>query len=166
MALLLNLLEKESDAVYARGEPDLELMRDIMRYMSVYPDAVHHPKEDRLYAELRAARPDLAKGMAKITSEHRAIAEQSVALQRDLEVALFGEKGNRQQIVADAARYIESLREHMRWEETDLFKRLDKMIADGHAVIDASVFVDRRDPLFGTEVEADFELLFGQITRT
>ena len=52
MALMLNLLERESNRIYEGEEPDYELLQDIMHYMTVYPDAVHHPKEDRLYAEL------------------------------------------------------------------------------------------------------------------
>ena len=54
MALMINLLERESNRIYAGEEPDYELLQDVMHYMTVYPDAVHHPKEDRLYAELKA----------------------------------------------------------------------------------------------------------------
>ena len=166
MALLLDLLENESDAIYTEGTPDLELMLLIMRYMTAYPDAVHHPKEDKLYAELRAARPDLARGMTHVNDEHRAISEQGAVLRDKLENAVSGTTGRRKEVVAVAARYIDSLRRHMRWEESDLFKRLDKMVAEGHDIIDMSVLVDHRDPLFGAQVEARFKPLFRRITRS
>ena len=54
MGLMLNLLEQESNRLYDGDDPIFELLHDIMHYMTVYPDAVHHPKEDRIYAELKA----------------------------------------------------------------------------------------------------------------
>ena len=50
MAQLLMLLENQTEAIFSEDHSDLELMVDIMHYMTVYPDAVHHPKEDKLYA--------------------------------------------------------------------------------------------------------------------
>ena len=163
MALLLDLLEKEGDEIYANGAPDLGLMRDIMRYMTAYPDAVHHPKEDRLYAELRAVRPDSGAGTSRIAREHRALEEQSVALLHRLEEALEGDTGSLRLVVADALRYADLLRKHMRWEESDLFRQLDRMVAEGHDVLGTAVVVDRHDPLFGSEVEEHFKELYRRI---
>jgi len=78
MALMLNILERQSNRIYEGNEPDYELLHDIMHYMTVYPDTVHHPKEDCIYAELKAARPDLSTGFERITMDHRHIAELSV----------------------------------------------------------------------------------------
>lgn len=163
MARLLNLLEGQAEAIFGEDEFDLELMVDIMHYMTVYPDAVHHPKEDKLYAELRAARPDLAQGMARISDEHHTIGSQSVLLHDILMEAASGNMVRRKAIVADVLRYVESLRAHMRWEESDLFMRLDTMIADGHDAVETSTVVDHHDPLFGARVEARFNALYKAI---
>jgi len=163
MAGLLNLLERQAEAIFGEDEFDLGLMVDIMQYMTAYPDAVHHPKEDKLYAELRAARPDLAQGMARISDEHRTIGGQSILLRDKLVEAASGNMVLRKEIVADALRYVESLRAHMRWEESDLFMRLDKMIADGHDAVETSTVVEYRDPLFGAKVEARFKALYKAI---
>lgn len=162
MAQLLSILEEQTEHIYKEQESDLELMLDIMHYMTVYPDAVHHPKEDKLYAELRAARPDLSQGMERISEEHHAIGAHSVLLRDKLEEAVAGNMVRRNEIVADALRYVEALRSHMRWEETDLFRRLDKMIADGHENLEDSMVIEIRhqDPLFGAQVEARFQGLF------
>ncbi|MCG8371175.1 MAG: hemerythrin domain-containing protein, partial [Proteobacteria bacterium] len=53
MAIVLDLLEDIVAEMEAGRDPDFELFDEIMRYMTVYPDAVHHPKEDVVYAELR-----------------------------------------------------------------------------------------------------------------
>jgi hemerythrin-like domain-containing protein len=163
MSRLLNLLEQQSEAIFDESESDIELMVAIMHYMTIYPDAVHHPKEDKLYAELRAARPDLAKGMARIADEHLAIAKQSNLLFDKLTEAASGSMVRRKDLVADALRYVESLRTHMRWEESDLFRRLDRMVADGHELIESSMFVDHHDPLFGAKVATRFRSLYEAI---
>lgn len=160
MTKLLNMLNHQAEALFDEDESDLKRMLDIMHYMTVYPDAVHHPKENRLYAELRAARPDLSKGMQRIYNEHCTIGDMSVLLRNKLEEAVAGNTVLRKAIVADALRYVESLRAHMRWEESDLFRRLDRMVADGHGVIETSTVVHRQDPLFGTNVESRFQALY------
>lgn len=165
MAVLMDLLEDQTQQVYDEGSPDFELMLEIMHYMTVYPDAVHHPKEDRIYAELKAARPDLSQGMSKITGEHREIAEHSVSLRDKLERVTVGDVVRRKDVVADAVRYIDALRKHMTWEESDLFRRVDKMIADGHTEIDASIIVHRHDPLFGPQIEDRFKPVLESINR-
>jgi hemerythrin-like domain-containing protein len=56
MAVLLNLLQEEALRLEQHDRPDYELLLDIMRYMTVYSDAIHHPKEDLVYAGLRHCR--------------------------------------------------------------------------------------------------------------
>jgi len=163
MARLLNLLERQTETIFEGADSELELMVDVMRYMTAYPDAVHHPKEDKLYAELRAARPDLAKGMSRVSDEHHMIGEQGLLLSEKLEEAAAGNPVQRKELVADSLRYVGSLRAHMRWEESDLFRRLDRMVKEGHDVIQVSTMVDHRDPLFGATIEARFQTLYNAI---
>jgi hemerythrin-like domain-containing protein len=163
MSTVLDLLDDVVQATTAGRDPDFELIDEIMRYMTVYPDAVHHPKEDRLYAELRTARPDLSQGFDRITLDHRQIAEQSIALRDSVAAVAAGNPVHRNKIVTDALRYVNTMRGHMQWEELDLFRRLDEMINSGHAVIDAANFVHRPDPVFGASVERKFGRLFESI---
>ncbi len=156
MALMINLLERESNRIYDGHDPDFEMLQDIMHYMTVYPDAVHHPKEDRLYAELKAFRPDLSTGFERITMDHRHIAELSVKLRDDIASINSGTPMRRNAVVADALRYVNTLRGHMQWEELDLFRRVDEMIRMGHDVLDTANFAHVGDPVFGPEVQQNF----------
>ncbi|MDH4048576.1 MAG: hemerythrin domain-containing protein [Gammaproteobacteria bacterium] len=164
MARLLNLLERESNRLYDDGEPDIELMRDVMHYMTIYPDAVHHPKEDRIYAELKNVRPELTSGFSRITVDHQSIAEQGMKLRNDLSLIEAGAMLKRNTVVADALRYVNTLRSHMQWEELDLFRRVDSMIRDGHKLLDTSELPNASDPVFGPGVEKRFGRLFKRIT--
>ncbi len=69
-------------------------------------------------------------------------------------------------IVADALRYVKRLREHMRWEERDLFIRVEEMIHDGHHSIVDTELHSKTDPVFGPEVEERFGKLFDSIQQS
>lgn len=163
MAMMLKLLERESNLIYEGGGTDFELLHDIMHYMTVYPDAVHHPKEDRLYAELRLVRPDLSSGFERITMDHRHIAELSLTLKNDIMSINSGSFIRRNTVVGNALRYVNTLRGHMQWEELDLFRRVDEMIAEGHCEINTANFMQSSDPVFGPEVSQNFGRLVGNI---
>ena len=164
MARLLNLLERESNRIYDGGDPDIELMGDVMHYMTIYPDTVHHPKEDRVYAELKNVRPELSGGFARIIVDHRTIAEQSMKLRNELAMIDAGAMIKRTQVVGDALRYVNNLRSHMQWEELDLFRRIDEMIRDGHTLLNTAELPNIADPVFGADVEKRFKRLFARIT--
>jgi len=165
MSLLLEMIETETNRIYSGNGADLELLHDIMIYMTAYPDTVHHPKEDRLYAELKAARPDLSQGMSKITAEHRSIAEQGQALLVAIEQLVVGHTDQKSTIVQNALRYVDALQKHIHWEEHDLFRRVEIMIRDGHDVVDTAVFVQLADPVFGARVEKVFARLYDCILK-
>jgi hemerythrin-like domain-containing protein len=166
MSVMLDLLEAESNRLYDGRDADYEMMHDVMRYMTVYPDTIHHPKEDRVYAELQAARPDLSSGFEQIVQDHREIAALGTKLRNDVEAIMSGTALRRNVVVADALRYVQRLREHMRWEEKDLFVRVEEMINDGHELIVDSELHGKQDPVFGPEVEKRFGKLFDSIQQT
>lgn len=163
MAMLLDLIERESNRIFDDGTPDFELLHDVMLYMTVYPDAVHHPKEDRLYAEMKAVRPDLTAGFQRITVDHRLIADQGRKLRDDLAAIEAGNAVSRRTLVAEALRYVNGLRSHMQWEELDLFRRCSEMAADGHRFVIHSDLFDARDPLFGRKVDKSYDRLLERI---
>jgi hemerythrin-like domain-containing protein len=163
MALLLNIVERESERIHEESVPDFELLHDVMHYMTVYPDAVHHPKEDRLYHEMVKVRPDLTAGFQRISLDHREIGEQGSRLRNAFASIDSGVLVRRNLLVADALRYVNALRSHMQWEEIDLFRRCTEMANDGHRLIVDKGPVNVRDPLFGNKVSSEFARLFDSI---
>lgn len=166
MAGLLNMIERQAERAFAAEETDFERLSDIMIYMTVYPDTVHHVKEDQLYAELKAARPDLSDGMSRIGVEHRQIGEHGLKLRDTIEQVIAGQFLKRTVVVQDALRYVETLRSHMLWEERDLFRRIDRMIKDGHNVLDTATIVHKSDPLFGPAVDRRFSHLLDELRQS
>jgi hemerythrin-like domain-containing protein len=55
------------------------------------------------------------------------------------------------------------MRGHIQWEELDLFRRIEEMIAEGHEFFEVATFLQSSDPVFGAEVEASFSRLFESV---
>jgi len=163
MATMLDLLERDLKRIRHSEKPDYELIHDIMRYMTVYSDAVHHPKEDLLYATMRAEDPSLATGLEKVEPEHRELAILGETLRNDVEAIASGATVTRFRLVADMTDYVERLRAHMSWEEGDLFRRADALVAAESAMFVSISHLDKLDPVFGPEREHSFANLLQSI---
>jgi hemerythrin-like domain-containing protein len=159
MAMVLNLLDDIVTTMEAGEDPDFELFDEIMRYMTVYPDAVHHPKEDIVYEKLRRKRPDLADDLAHVPDDHQEIADLGSLLRSDVEAINAGAAVRREKMIEDTRAYVTSLRDHMLWEEEDLFRRIDLMLDAEPYKVDISSIEHIRDPVFELEVEAGFRRL-------
>jgi len=162
MSLVLNILDRIAGTAKAGEDPDFELVDEIMRYMTVYPDAVHHPKEDVVYTELKKSRPDLAVDLEDVPADHRAIAELGSKLRDDVEAIIAGAAVRRENFVQDTSDYVQHLRDHIQWEEEDLFKRIDEMIGDEGQSIDVEKYQNIKDPVFELEIES----VFGRLTAS
>lgn len=162
MSVLLDLLQHGVDRIDHDESPDFELLHDIMRYMTVYSDAMHHPKEDLIYASMQANRPKSAKGLEKVEDDHKEIAELGERLRDDVEAVVAGTTVTRERVIGDAREYVRRLRKHMAWEEEDLFRRADAQVDE--LKIDIS-HLAATDPVFGAQREASFSNLLHAIER-
>ena len=162
MAILLDMLQEEADRIENDEDIDFELAHEIMRYMTVYSDAIHHPREDLVYAGLIAAEPKLAEGLELVEAQHKELAELGAQLRQDIEAIISGTAVTRARIVADARNYLHRLRQHMAWEEEDLFRRID---AKAETLEIDDTHLKANDPIFGEQREAGFTGLYKAIQR-
>ena len=163
MALLLDLLDAEIDRLAASEEPDYDLVRDIMLYVTEYPDVVHHPKEDIVYRHLKSLRPEILTDLERVEKDHQYLEKSGLKLKNDMEAISNGEKLDRDELIERFHHYMEQLREHMYWEETELFSLADELQVYG----DWSEVVLKNneisDPLFGSRVERKYRRLLAKI---
>jgi hemerythrin-like domain-containing protein len=163
MTVVLDLMDGLVVQMEAGKDPDFELFDEIMRYMTVYPDAVHHPKEDIVYEQLRSKRPDLGEGLDHVPDDHSDIAHLGSSLRDDVEAVNAGAAVRREKMIEDTVAYVLRLRNHMKWEEEDLFNRIDKMLDDEPHKVDVSEFGNIKDPVFELEIEAGFRRLLASL---
>ena len=166
MSVVLDLLDDLATQASAGKDPDFELFGEIMRYMTIYPDAVHHPKEDIVYGKLRDNRPDLAEGLDDVPNDHQDIADLGSRLRDDVEAIIAGAAVRREHLIEDTNNYVTRLRNHMRWEEEDLFERVDEMLDAEPLEFDVSEFEHIKDPVFELEIEAGFRRLLAGLPVT
>ena len=76
---------------------------------------------------------------------------------------MAGAAVRRGKMIEDAAAYIKRLRDHMRWEEEDLFSRIDLMLDAEPYTVDISSIERIKDPVFELEVEAGFRRLLDSL---
>ena len=120
---LLGLLARELDAVSDASGGDFELMRDIMIYMTRYPDHTHHPKEDLMFERTRerGAAPDTKGTIETLLREHVALAEKGNVFRDMLIGVVDGALVEREALVAVGRDYAEFLGYHARLEDETVF---------------------------------------------
>jgi len=165
MSVVLNLLDDLVGQMDAGKDPDFELFDEIMRYMTVYPDAVHHPKEDIVYEQLRKTRPDLSENLDHVPDDHNDIAHLGSLLRDEVEAVNAGAAVRRERMIEDTSAYVNRLRNHIKWEEEDLFIRVDKMLDGQPQNIDVSEFEHIKDPVFELEIEAGFRRMIASLRQ-
>ena len=165
MIQLLDLLDAETVRLADCDEPDYDLVYDIMTYMSEYPDAVHHPKEDMIYRHLKSIQPDIDDSLKHIEVEHKALAEASHEIRRDIDAIAADGVVSREALAESLRKYSEDLRKHMYWEEKELFELADALDDDENWTILLKSYDEASDPLFGNQTERRFQKLFNGIQR-
>lgn len=157
---LLDILDEQMNRVGKSKKADYDLMRDIMHYMTTYPDGFHHPMEDVVIEKLierdRTCR-DFALSLVK---DHAELAKKSKSCLEMLLKVINGEVVLRKDIVARATDYVQTLRSHMKKEEERLFPRAEEVLSaeDWKRISDQ---VERqRDPVFGEIVDAQYQSIY------
>ena len=159
MARLLDFVDAEVDKAGGDGHPDLYLLRDVMHYMTQYPDRYHHPREDRIFGLLREHGSADATELDAVLGQHRVLGEAGRLFLAAVE-ALLRDRGMLVSEFQDLARGYSSLqRQHLEREERVLFKLArDHLTADEWLEVDAE-FAEEADPVFGDGISDGYEHL-------
>lgn len=163
VAHLLEVLERELNAVAAADQADTETMSDVMRYMTGYPDRVHHPKEELMFERLLARDPDSVEVIEHLQRQHAELAELGRAFLHMLKLVCDGSMVERTSLEASGRNYVKLLREHMRDENEIAFPLARDMLTEEDWAYAADAFADARDPVFGDIVEESFKALIEHI---
>ena len=164
-ARLLNLLDDQLALFHDAGAPDYELMQEIMFYMTHYSDVLHHPKEDLVFAKIREREGTVGKVVDELAAQHVHLKSAGAHLVSHLDEIINGTITSRAQIEATARDYVDTLRQHMRIEETQILPLAERLLTaqDWNAIHAAIGRVE--DPLFGRHPERRYASLQQQIAR-
>ena len=114
---LLDILEGQVDAFHEAGQPNYDLMVDIVSYLRHFPDLHHHPREDAAFVLLAKHEPGMEIPLQRLRQEHRVIAAAGHDLLRTLSEVTSGEVIARAAVEAIAAMYLVYYRHHIAWRK-------------------------------------------------
>ena len=156
---LLLVLEQEL-SLFARGErPDYEVIRAVIAYFEVYPDAYHHPQEDIVFKQLKARDPAAAESVGDLAAEHRSGAERLRRVAQAVQGVLMDREILRQTVDGIIRDFIARERQHVAMEERVFFPAAIKALQPQDWAEIASTLTDQKDPLFSEIVEERFDVV-------
>lgn len=162
---LLEVLEGRLNATGNVRRIDIQIMADVMEYMTHYPDRHHHPAEDLVFERLLERDVSTRSAVSELTREHQALADKGTKFLASLQRILKGEVILRDTVTKQGRLYIDLLRGHMRKEESGAFVRATQ-------ALDTTDWdnIERRksameDPLFGPVVDKRYRDLFEYLTQ-
>lgn len=164
---VLGVLSDALDRLSAAGpKPNLDLLFSAVYYVRVFPEKVHHPKEEQvLFPALRRHRAELGTVIDELERQHARGAQSLDRLDNALKT-FDRDYPKGLDALLDAGRsFVRTQREHMGLEEREILPAAKACLtAEDWAPIKRA-FAANADPLFGENVEAGFRSLFARITR-
>lgn len=160
---VIRVAARELDALEAGDSADYSLLEEIMRYLTGYSDAHHHPTEDVLFAELEAISAAARAEVEALTAEHETLTESGRDFLEAVEAIEEEAIVPRDALVKSGRDYFAALDRHMRVEEARLFPLAAKELSPEtwHALTER---IERApDPLFGPAVDEEYRRLWQRI---
>ena len=157
MEKLLGVLERELDVFDRAGRANYEVIRAVISYFEVYPDAYHHPQEDIVFKKLKARDPTVAASIGDLVAEHRGCTQRLYRVAQAVESVLMDREILRQTVDDVIRDFIVHERYHMAMEERYFFPAAVKTLLPQDWIEIASTMTDQKNPLFSELVEERFD---------
>ncbi|MGV6827734.1 MAG: hemerythrin domain-containing protein [bacterium] len=163
LSKLLRLLDDCVSLMERDEDPDYELMSDVIEYISTYPEAFHHPREDILYTFAVERDPAIRDDIDSILEQHVSLSKTTHVIREQLEAILNDAMVDRPKLIKLLRDFIDQQREHIRFEEAEVFPRIRAHLTTQDMESLDEQLPSRDDPLFGEKVETRFDSLYHQI---
>jgi branched-chain amino acid transport system ATP-binding protein len=150
-AILNGLSHVVRDIEDGKLEPDYTLLASMIEYIAEMPDKLHHPKEDMIFALLRAKTHDVDEHLDRLEAEHRDATHATALLDRALVSYVQGGAANFPGFRDAVRTYIADEWVHLNTEERHVLPAARRLF-DAHEweAINAD-FVRNGDPWSGPD---------------
>lgn len=159
MTKLLDAFERQFEVFSEAGAPDYALMQATLEYCVDYPDKVHHPKEDLIWASLIKRDKDAVAGMGDLTRLHEELSALSHSINYALKMVLQEETASRDWVGTSARNFLNAYRAHMKLEDEQFFPAAERTLTKEDWKEIDSKYESLEDPLFDRREESRFESL-------
>lgn len=149
MAALITTLENQITLFEEAKAPDYDIVEAIIDYFLDYPDLYHHPKEDLIYARLKALNPMLAEQVGDLLQQHKELHARTREFAAGVRAVLDEAQVPRESFLRWANGFIALQWQHMQMEEQHIFPAALSTLGEADwAELDAQLEVPY-DPVFG-----------------
>src|SRR5690348_11774256 len=162
---LLFVLEEEVKVFDRRRRPDYEIIQAIIGYFQDYPDCCHHPKEDMIFARLKARDPVAARRIGDVEAEHRQETERLDRVARVARNVLLDREVVRETFSKTIRDFIDHQRRHMAMEERSLFPAAASALRPEDWQEIEAKWKDKTETLFNAAMEEKCHSLRDRILR-
>ena len=165
LARVLDLLERQLDALRDGQEPAYELVVDVLEYPAEYADEVHHRSEDRIFARLKDRDDAAGETARELLDQHQDVINLTREFQQVMDQVLHGTVISREDVERRGRAFLDFQRQHLDLEEERMFpmaqellntKTLDEIQAD---------LPTGADPVFGAKAKVEFERLLRELSQ-
>lgn len=160
---LLRLLEQQAEVLKAGDLPDFEIMFDTVDYLQNYADLYHHPREDLIFRYFLERSDVMRDELHELTSQHRALWEQTNRLRQAIDGILHGEIVARAAFIDRIMDYVDRQQAHLNAEEGHILPFLRESLGDEDWECLSRSLPFRSDPLFGPSVDQQYGALYDRI---
>ena len=144
---LLLVLDRELSVFNRAERPDYHVVQSVIEYFQDYPDSCHHPKEDMIFAKLKARDPVTAASIGDLEAEHGKGSKRLARVARTVEGVLADREILRDTVDAIIRDFIDHERRHMAMEERVLFPAAMRVLLPQDWAEIRAKLAARKDPL-------------------
>ncbi|NKB37773.1 MAG: hypothetical protein GKR93_11465 [Gammaproteobacteria bacterium] len=163
---ILNLIRFELDKLNDSSNPSYIRLYDIMHYMTNFPDLVHHPLEEIIFAELAKKKPELSETLAQLSLEHEKLASQGNELKENLHRIVSGDIVSRKALIDSTNAYHQLLTNHMNTEEGRVLPLIDEAFDENDwSILQAQIAV-LHDSVFEEVIRKESAQLYERIIQS
>jgi hemerythrin-like domain-containing protein len=160
---VLGLLEKQLRLISQGDDADLHLLDDIVDYVQSYPDLVHHPREDAIFAFYRRHYRMGLDLIERTVDEHRVLLARTAELRDSLDQWLHDSMLPREYVTLLMTDYLKLQWHHLNVEESSVYALLSaELTPDDWDYIEAAV-PSGMDPLFGNLTKNRYHNIYNRV---
>jgi nucleotide-binding universal stress UspA family protein len=163
LAAVLHLLRRVGAQAADGAALDTQLLRGAVHYLRVFPQALHHPKEERyLFAPLRRRSPELDRVLDALEQEHTTGVNLLDAAAESID-AYERKPGSPTEVTRALEAFTAAQWRHIETEERVVLPAAREYLTDAEWQEAADAFEGNSDPRFDRLIDQDFRGAFARL---
>lgn len=159
----LNLLEAQFLKL-CRGEaPNYSIVHCVLVYIQEYPEQVHHPLEDAIFATLIERGGKAGKIARDLVKDHTELESITRTMRESLELVMAGKTVEETELKQQLSTFLTRQRRHLYAEEDLVYPLINELLTDQDLQKIGKSMASPVDPVFDGQAQGDHLLLFREL---